>query len=528
MSSTSRNRPPYRRRKQRAQRGWPALALLLCACAQARTHAPPTPVYANEIARLLEQRCGQCHGEDDAGDGFRVSTYLDTLGCPRSSPHTSAAAKTKTGTPLLDVLERPDHARLLDAGEKARLRAWIAADAPLREHTVHAPGILNPHSDDWHGRLAARDHYGPITSAKHPDVCGRCHDGAPVKPKGVTHPAPGATACSTCHQRPEAVLACGTCHGDGAARAYPPRDRCLFPASKPDAHRAHVESTRLSATALSCTTCHPAADATLRGTHADGKLEVVFDAALAGTDAHYDPVTGVCAVRCHNQGGARAMPTFKQPGPLGCGDCHGAPPREHYAGTCDRCHASANADGTALRSPATHMNGEIDLGNGSGDCAACHGKDGDPMPPTPSHILHRTTLLTAPIDCSECHVVPKVVSSAGHLDVGPSTPADVVFGARARARGQQPSYEAGTCKQVACHGAGLADRIERALRWDAPAANTCVGCHGLPPSKDHPKDDGCASLICHGAEITAGTPDPAITQTGRALHIDGQIETHTR
>jgi predicted CxxxxCH...CXXCH cytochrome family protein len=219
------------------------------------------------------------------------------------------------------------------------------------------------------------------------------------------------------------------------------------------------------------------------------------------------------------------MPSFQQQGPLGCGDCHGAPPKDHFAGTCDHCHFDANADGTALRSVQPHMNGHVDLGDGSGGCAACHGKDGDPMPPTPSHELHRATLLTAAIECTECHAVPKEVLSPGHLDMGQSTPADVVFGARAQARGRHPSYEAGTCKDVACHGAGLAEGIERALRWDAPAAKTCAGCHGLPPTTSHPKDDGCASLICHGAEVTAGTPGPSITQSGRMLHIDGQIET---
>jgi predicted CxxxxCH...CXXCH cytochrome family protein len=299
----------------------------------------------------------------------------------------------------------------------------------------------------------------------------------------------------------------------------------LFPGSKPDAHRAHVEGARLSATKLSCTTCHPAADTTLSGSHANGKVEIVFDAALAGTDAQYDPTTGACAVSCHNRGGARASPSFREQGPLGCGDCHAAPPKAHYAGTCDHCHSDANADGTALRSVQLHINGRVDLGDGSGDCAACHGKDGDPTPLTPSHQLHKATALTAAIDCSECHSMPKDVLSAGHLDVGPMTPAEVVFGARAQARGQQPSYEAGTCKSVACHGAGLPEGIERALHWDAPAAQTCTGCHGLPPIKNHPKDDGCASLICHGAEVAAGGPSPSISQPGRMLHIDGQIET---
>ncbi len=512
---------------RRLRRACAALLLLLSACVQGRPQPAPTPVYAGDIAELLAQRCGACHGDEDAGDDYRVGSYLDTIGCPHSMPETSAIGGGDAGTPLLDVLARPDHANVLSKSEQARLRAWVEAGAPLREHRVHAPGILDPRSPDWHGRLAAQDRYGPITSPSHPDVCGRCHDGAPVKPKGVHHPAPGAPACTSCHREPEGVLACGTCHGDGAQRAYPPRDRCLFPDSEPDAHRAHVQSTRLTSTPLTCTTCHPAADATLSGTHANGKVDVVFDSALAGKDASYDAQTGRCAVRCHNQGGARAMPSFHEHGPLGCGDCHGAPPADHFAGTCDRCHADANADGTALRALGPHMNGQIDLGNGSGDCSACHGQNGDPMPQTPSHLLHRNTRLTAAIDCKECHVVPKEVLSPGHLDRGTVTPADVTFGPRAQARGQMPSYDHGSCKQIACHGAGLPEGIERALQWDSPATGACAGCHGVPPAKDHPQDDGCASLICHGAEVRAGSPGPGITDAGRALHIDGVIETQS-
>jgi predicted CxxxxCH...CXXCH cytochrome family protein len=505
---------------------WLVLVLGSYACTEKRSEPAPTPVYRNDIEPLLEQRCGACHDGDDAGAEFRVSSYLDTLGCPSNTPRTSAAGLGgDAGAPLLDVLEQPDHAGLLDTGEKARLRGWLAAGAPLREHTVHAPGILNPHSHDWHGRLAAQDHYGPITDAKHPDVCGRCHEGAPIRPHGIVHPAPGATACTSCHREPQAVLACGTCHGDGASRAYPPRDQCLFPAAQPDAHRAHVQSARLSSTPLDCTTCHPAADATLSGTHADGSVDVVFDPALAGPDASYDPSTGRCAVRCHNHGGANPTPRFAMSGPFGCGDCHGAPPADHYAGACNGCHPGVNAGGTALTATSLHMNGHVDLGDASGTCAACHGKDGDPMPNTPSHQLHRNTQLTAAIDCTECHVVPKQVSDLGHLDRGERTPADVIFGSRAHARGRAPSYSATTCRDIACHGAGLPEGIERALVWDTPSSQTCGGCHGLPPGKSHPQDDGCASLICHGTEVAVGTREPGITQSGRALHIDGHVDT---
>jgi predicted CxxxxCH...CXXCH cytochrome family protein len=119
------------------------------------------------------------------------------------------------------------------------------------------------------------------------------------------------------------------------------------------------------------------------------------------------------------------------------------------------------------------------------------------------------------------------VNSPGHLDVGSTTPADVVFGALATARGQSARIQAQTCLAIACHGAGLPDGFERALVWNAPASGDCAGCHGVPPGGDHPQGSGCASVVCHGDEVTQAQP-PAITQSGRSVHIDGMIVAHGR
>lgn len=522
------------------------LALLAGACARERAREAPRPVYEGDVAHLLELRCGGCHGEQDAGGGYRVDGYLRTLACTPSQPNTPAVqrpiadvgvdagadAGTSTEAPLLAALERDDHHELLDDAERARLATWIAADAPLRDHGAHTPGILNPRSPQWHGRLAAREHFAPLRDAKHPEACGRCHEGAPVTPRGIEHPADGAPACTSCHDQPDGVLACSSCHGDGARRAFPPRDACLFDdAGGEDAHAVHVGRTELQASALPCAACHPAADATLSGTHADGTLDVRLDPTLAGDDAHFDPDGRHCATYCHDHDGARSKPRFDEPGPMTCGDCHGAPPEDHFAGECDQCHAEPNADGSALRATVLHLDGHVDVGpaNAKGSaCGTCHGRGEDPMPQTPSHQLHRAPLLTEPIACGECHAVPDQVTSEGHLDLGERTPPDLVFGPRARARSRTPSYEAGTCRDVACHGAGLAEGIERALRWDERASSTCSGCHGLPPPAPHPQDVSCAAVACHGAEVRSGSPGPGITEAGRAQHIDGTIDRGAR
>jgi predicted CxxxxCH...CXXCH cytochrome family protein len=174
------------------------------------------------------------------------------------------------------------------------------------------------------------------------------------------------------------------------------------------------------------------------------------------------------------------------------------------------------------------MNGRIDLGIHEGsECAACHGVGNDPMPPTPGHVLHRDSVLSAQITCADCHVVPAEVSSAGHLDRGRATPPDVVFGTRASAFGQQPSYQAGTCRSIACHGAGVGEDIERSSRWDERGSHSCSGCHGAPPGGDHPQDDRCATVICHGSEVRVGAT-LTISAGGRALHIDGVVDVGER
>jgi predicted CxxxxCH...CXXCH cytochrome family protein len=104
------------------------------------------------------------------------------------------------------------------------------------------------------------------------------------------------------------------------------------------------------------------------------------------------------------------------------------------------------------------------------------------------------------------------------------TPADVRFGPRASARNQHPSYENGTCRDIACHGAGLADGIERALRWNDRPVQQCTGCHGLPPAAPHPQDGNCASVICHGSEVGDTGTGQTITAAGLAKHIDGTID----
>lgn len=339
----------------------------------------------------------------------------------------------------------------------------------------------------------------------------------------MTTAAPGATACTTCHSRPEGVLACGTCHGDGD-RAYPPRDTCFFPAVSGDAHRAHVEPSARSP-GYPCETCHvPRAADVVTGAHGDGTADVLFDVARAGPSASFDASTRACSVACHQRGGARETPRWSDTdGPLGCNGCHASPPAKHYPGACTTCHAEANADGTALTPGPMHLNGRVDLGDGSGTCAACHGRDGKPWPATGSHDAHRAPTMTTAIDCATCHVVPTQVTDPGHLD----GQAAVTFAGRALDRGASPAWTGGSCSDVACHGAKLSLPPGPSVvpAWGDPsgAARACTACHGAPP-KQHTPSTSCDRSDCHGGEIARSGAALSITAAGRALHVNGVVD----
>jgi predicted CxxxxCH...CXXCH cytochrome family protein len=339
----------------------------------------------------------------------------------------------------------------------------------------------------------------------------------------VTLAAPGATACTSCHREPQGVLACGTCHGKDE-RSYPPRDPCFFPAdrAKAGAHAAHVERSSIRSEPLACATCHPTPPAeVIGGVHGNGSVEVIFDTSIVGPEASYDRTTGQCSVSCHHLGGARERPAWNDGGKMTCGDCHASPPPGHFPGACTTCHREANADGTSLSLGALHLNGRVDLGDGSGTCGACHGRGDDPWPTTAAHASHKNPTLASPIDCAVCHNVPSSVLSEGHLN----GVVEVAFSGRALDRASQPQWDGRSCATVACHGSGLIDppRVTPAWQDASGAARECGACHGIPPTQ-HTASTSCDRSTCHGDEVDRSPPVLAISPSGKALHVNGMID----
>jgi predicted CxxxxCH...CXXCH cytochrome family protein len=424
---------------------------------------------------------------------------------------------------VLAALDRDPHGGLLTPEERRTLEQWIRASAPAFRGSVHSPGIVDPRSNEWHGKVLRDRRWAPMLDAADSQACGRCHDGAPVRPAGVTLAAPGATACTSCHTEPAGVLACNTCHGSGA-RTYPPRDKCFFPEDKDrsGAHAAHVESSPTHQGGFACSTCHPVPDdRVIGGLHGNGSVEVVFDRVVVAGEASYDRTTKTCAVDCHDRGGARPRPAWNDAGRLTCNDCHRAPPERHPPGACSKCHGEADATGASLRVGTLHMNGKVDLGDGSGKCGACHGRADDPWPQTGAHAVHESPTLTTPIECDNCHTVPPSVMATGHLD----GIIQVAFGGRALARGAHPTWDGRTCSGAACHGAALRDAPTLVPEWAStmPRAS-CTGCHGIPPTQ-HTASTSCDRSTCHGVEVARDAMGMlSITNEGKLVHVDGAIQ----
>jgi predicted CxxxxCH...CXXCH cytochrome family protein len=423
----------------------------------------------------------------------------------------------------LRVLETASHRDLLDVAARKVISAWVEGGAfPLRG-TVHAPGIADPRSTDWHGKLLRDERWRPMLDPNHDHACGRCHEGSPARPSGVTSAAPRATACTTCHDEPGGVLACGTCHGDGK-RSFPPRDACFFPddRSRAGAHAAHTGASASAAGGLPCSACHPTpGDDVMSGLHGNGGVEIIFDEHLVGANPSFDRGTGACAVACHDRGGERARPTWNDDVAMRCGDCHGAPPAQHYRGACDSCHSEVDATGTKLTARMLHGNGRVDLGDGSGTCAACHGAGNSGWPTSAGHPAHAAPAVTTPAACDACHVVPSAVRDPGHLD----GIAQVVFSGRAVARGARATWDGRTCQTVACHGAALIDPPPVQPVWTdvSGASRTCDACHSLPPT-GHTASGSCDRAECHGSEIVRSGSTLTVSESGKLVHINGVVD----
>ncbi|NOY93001.1 MAG: CxxxxCH/CxxCH domain-containing protein [Deltaproteobacteria bacterium] len=502
-----------------------ALAALgmLMGC-EAATFPASAPTF-EQVSPILEASCAECHGGQTPAAGWAVTRYIDVIGCAQDQLRSPTLPGDESSM-LIAVLDQEDHAGLLTGVERATLLAWLEAGAPSRPPAMHPIGFADPRSDEFHGAVLRAERWQRMLDPSLPGSCGRCHEGAPTRPEGVTGTAYEAPTCTSCHDEADGVLACSTCHGS-KGHAYPPRDACFFGA---DAGNAGVHAKHVDQVGLECSVCHGEHTTDFSGIHGDGVVQVVFSDPRAenfpdgsSSTASYNEVDKTCTVGCHDRGGDEPIPTWSADLRLNCNSCHQAPPPDHFAGACSDCHAEPNADGTALTPGPLHANGQVDLGDGSGDCTACHGVDEEGWPADGAHPSHREPTLRIRVPCDSCHIVPITPLDPGHFDDTPGP--EVTFSGLATARGATPSYDGSGCSDVACHGAGLSGGRLTSPVWTADdgAAAQCGACHSIPPPAPHPDSSSCASAVCHGDEIVPTDP-PMISPPGRSLHIDGIVQ----
>ncbi|MEM9727130.1 MAG: hypothetical protein AAF997_00995 [Myxococcota bacterium] len=331
--------------------------VLFQACDEKRDRPEPATAFA-EVSPILDAACLECHSGGEPAAGYSVADYLETIRCvPDGQPATLPA---DLSAPILSVLDRADHASLLEPDDRETLTNWVTEGAWPARNGTHPGQWLDPRTPEWHGTYLRENDWAPLLDPTRGDACGLCHEGAPVPVSGVDGPAPGADDCTSCHDLPGGVMSCGTCHGNGFV-PYPPRDQCYFPGPPSGgAHMAHAVPSATLPTAFGCQTCHFGQRyASLDDFHGDGDLHVVFQPAW-GPDARYDFESLACATTCHTRGGSTTTIAWDDERTFDCGSCHQALPAGHSQIACTGCHRGITPEGDALNPEAPHMNGRID------------------------------------------------------------------------------------------------------------------------------------------------------------------------
>jgi predicted CxxxxCH...CXXCH cytochrome family protein len=460
--------------------------------------------WQDDVAPALAD-CTRCHGGATPAAGYDLTTYLGALG-NGSDPVPDAIAGDPTSA-LVTAID-PATADATHAGQGALhdlLQRWVVAcDLAYFQSGVHQPGILDPASDQFHGKVVQAQGWDL-------DTCARCHD--PSK-------AGAAPACTTCHV--DGPTACTTCHGQ-----------------PPDvgAHLAHAPHGTSD-----CATCHltPAAWDDNGHIYTDGQLDpppaVLTFGDLAATTPDGATRAGPptfdgqrCQnVYCHGavfaDADARATNTTPKwdggPGEAACGSCHGLPPANHGDDTypCATCHPA----------DAPHVDGIVETKAASA-CVGCHGSAASPAPPTDlagdtsttaigvgAHQAHLQGphRLRGPVACATCHQVPTDVFDAGHIDSGPPAEVDASLGWDRISQ---------TCATASCHGAA-----RPVWTRSDPDQIACGTCHALPPA-DAAHDPNLTitdCVTCHtrtvdafGNIVVTDTPNGPTSE-----HINGVID----
>ncbi len=504
--------------------------------------------YAQGVGPVLQSSCASCHGATRAEADYRVDSYLAAVA---RRPDGTYRVKAGDDNSLLLQAARgtlPGGHTAIPQNEITELQTWVVECAlKPKPYTVHINGWMDPgNTDQFHGRVLRQAVYN-LTG------CQDCH-GQDLS-GGIAN-----VACQSCH--PSGVMACNTCHGS-AANPAPPRNLDYLSATSlvtVGAHQSHAGDAGTMHAPFPCQACHPNVPTQpgdeghyqKGGKLLTGPAPVVVDGGYAGQFS-WDRTAATCTNSyCHapfpDTNAAQISPVWTKvgQGQADCGSCHGFPPAGHGPDLrCQTCHRPSFI-GDQPRSPL-HANGQLNLAAPPGSCVGCHGSGDNPAPPVdvfgrsdPSlqtvgaHREHVEALhkVSAPVACSECHLVPTQIHSPGHID---HLPPAVVFppdaGTLARADGATPSYNPSTATCTSyCHGSGAklsqdtSASVNRTPRFNGgPGEAACGSCHGIPPQvPGHPAATLSQCANCHPKTVTSAG-NIIVDSSGNSKHLDGVV-----
>ncbi|MFO0597500.1 MAG: hypothetical protein U0228_19495 [Myxococcaceae bacterium] len=474
-----------------------------------------------------DRTCTRCHGDVSRdGDAVRkaappVDRFGNTeISFPGVGAHDIHLNGTATASAVRCETCHPVPAKVGDPGHDDGVTTLKSDTNPIASYD---PGARKCFSSCHRGPSGVWTRPRPNS-----ETCGTCHALPPPSP----HPQAGS--CGVCHA---AVIAtdggiinpslhvdgttqvsqveCNACHGTAA-------DTTGAPAT--GAHARHLAG-GTNTRPVACNECHlvPATPAT--PTHPNGGPAEL----LSGV--RWVKATQSCANNCHRS----LSPQWTSAQALSCTGCHGAPPPAPHPPVtqCALCHPNATPDGGFV-DRLQHVDGTVDVVVSS-SCDGCHGSANNPAPPRDllgrsdtslrsvgahqTHVVGRG--LARVVACSECHVVPAMTVSPGHLD----GVVQVAFSGVAISNLAQPRWNAQTltCASAACHdianftsAPGGGDATTPVWNQVDGGQATCTSCHGMPPPLPHQQRSDCES--CH-LNATAGR-----TFVRPELHVNGHVD----
>ena len=331
--------------------------------------------------------CKQCHASDFSGGTAQVN--CTTSGChPSVGVHkegiTNPASSNFHGKYIADNFGGQMSTCATCHGD-AYQGGSVSPSCTACHSTisVHKDGIVNPASDNFHGKFIATNLTWDMRA------CGSCHSAD--YSGGLA-----ATSCLTCHTNSNGPEACNTCHGSFSdpTKIAPPRALNGSTATiyaGVGAHTAHLYENELG-NDIRCSTCHKYPSSVYADGHlgSDGKAEIIFGrvSLQGGVTPTYSFSSNTCSnTYCHGnftfyRDSTDATKQFVYTGETmtgnnvsvkwnqvdgtqaECGSCHGLPPTGHAPfalSDCGTCHYGVVDASGKIIDKTKHINGVINV-----------------------------------------------------------------------------------------------------------------------------------------------------------------------